>query len=1355
MDCENNDQKCTTSEKGAVKRFDKTTGVIDIVIKDVSLKCLIDTGAVVSCLSWQVYKNLNLQNYFPLVKSEHKFSHAGGGDLNAIGHTTIEIQIGNETFQQCFTVFQKLSHPCLLGRDFFDKYHAVISFEDSLLRLCKGTAVFMHSQKRNSTVIASCKDDVYVPGKSELLIPLYCKGKNLSTIIYIAEPKKDLTSKFFLAGARCIVQIQSGKVAFRVINPCSHTVKLSKGTRVAILSPIKEDQIIGSLDKDESEPKGTKLSDKEYIDLAHSLGIDLRDSDLSQEQKQQLLVFLGKNRKAFAKDASELIGTHKHFHTIHTKTDTPVRSVPYRTSPKMAQEIEKQIKVMEDTGLIEKSTSEWSSPVVLVKKKNGDFRFAVDYRKLNAITENLFFQIPRFSEVVDTISLSQPTVFSVLDLASGFWQIPLDPKTKHKTAFITRNGIYQFNRLPFGLKNAPMAFSMVMNEVLRGINWKYSLVYIDDIIIFSRSFQEHIDHLDQVFQRLTDANLKLQPAKCLFALPKVPYLGHVLSKDGIEPDLEKTKSVDTFPVPKNKHALQSFLGLCNYYRKFVRDFAHIASPLTMLLKKDETFIWTTDCQNAFDTLRQRLTSPPILAYPNFEKEFILYTDASDYAIGYILGQLDDTGKEKVIAYGGRSLNNAERKWGITDKEGLGLVEGIRYFKVYLTGRHFKVYTDHSALKCLELPKQLSGRKHRWHDFLQAFDFTIIHKPGRVHQNADAMSRREYSQLTDPVEPEPNVFPLVAPVVNSNQCDSNMVEYKLTYYDLHQINMTKIGPLSAIEHLCESEKKYQSVSSVKLMTDLTQYSPLDIRAKQCENEHFKAMIDYLENGTIPENETLTKAILRTSPDYEVDDNILYYKGYAPQGKGHRSERVLKQLMVPNSLKSELLHAYHDSQIGGHQGYDRTYARMKLKYWWHSMAKDIKEYIATCPICQLIKRQYHVKHTPLQPLPVTERFQRLHLDFLGPLPETTKGHKHILLVVDAFTKWPEAFPLPTNKASDVARILYDEIICRYGSPESILTDQGQCFMSNLVSELSKLFQIKQIKTSPYHPQTNASCERMNSYILQGLRAFCTENQDNWHEILPSVMLAYRTTPATQSTTLTPYMLMFGQECRLPIDTAFTSNNAETLCPNEHLARLLKQLKIKNKVASENILRQQQISKQNYDKNAAPSSFKVGDHVLLRNKKTKKGLSPKLSKKWYGPYYVVDALPNNTFWLRHCDTHQLKRRRIHASLMKPYHESNLSRNIPHSTEHSVSQGQDPQITSTPLSQSNDQQQPTQSQEQYEVDKIYRSTGLHEGKRWYYVKLKGIKGTKCIQDIYIPRELREQFHIQKTIAGKARKKK
>ena len=362
---------------------------------------------------------------------------------------------------------------------------------------------------------------------------------------------------------------------------------------------------------------------------------------------------------------------------------------------------------MEDADLIEPSVSPWQAPVVLVKKKDGTFRFAVDYRKLNQVTKPLHQPLPHIEEIFDTIGQNKPTLFSTLDCASGFWQIPLHKSTAHKTAFVTHQGVYQFKRLPFGMMNAPSVFAMVMNHVLRNLTSKFAMVYVDDILVFSPDFSQHLIHLSEIFSRLRRAQLRLKPTKCRLPMPKVNYLGHLISDSGVEMENAKLEKVQNYPKPCNIKSVRAFLGLCNYYRRFVRGFANIAKPLNELMKKDTKFEWNESCENAFQTLKYKLTSEPIvLKFPDYDKQFILYTDASDYAIGYVLGQIGNDNKEHVISYAGRSLTQAERKWPTFEKECLAVVDGIKHFHTYLEGdKKFRVFTDHKGLQYLKDTKQ--------------------------------------------------------------------------------------------------------------------------------------------------------------------------------------------------------------------------------------------------------------------------------------------------------------------------------------------------------------------------------------------------------------------------------------------------------------------------------------------------------------------------------------------------------------------------------------------------------------------------------------------------------------------------
>ena len=330
-----------------------------------------------------------------------------------------------------------------------------------------------------------------------------------------------------------------------------------------------------------------------------------------------------------------------------------------------------------------------------------------------------------------------------VDESLKYRALEMDPSSREKTAFTTHGGLFEFLVMPFGLTNAPSPFQRLMECVLRGFSWKICLVYLDDVIIFSPSFEEHLQHLRLVFQRFRDANIKLKPSKCHFAHTEVNYLGHVVSWEGVRPDPEKIKAVQEFPIPKTPLDVRAFLGLSGYYRKFVRDFSRIAAPLHELTKKNAKFVWTDTCHASFLQLKEALISAPILAFPDFHLPFHLYVDASNDAIGMVLGQIHDN-KEIVIAYAGRKLSAPEQHYSATEREALAVVAGIKHFQPYLYGRAFTVHTDHNALRWLMNVKDPTGRLARWSLYLQQYDFDIQHRAGRNNANADALSCRPYS-----------------------------------------------------------------------------------------------------------------------------------------------------------------------------------------------------------------------------------------------------------------------------------------------------------------------------------------------------------------------------------------------------------------------------------------------------------------------------------------------------------------------------------------------------------------------------------------------------------------------------------
>lgn len=435
-------------------------------------------------------------------------------------------------------------------------------------------------------------------------------------------------------------------------------------------------------------------------------------------------------------------------HKIDTGDNPPIRKNPYRLPHALKPVVNTQIQDMHQKGIIRESDSPWGSPVVIVSKKSLDgtpkYRFCVDYRALNAITRGDAYPLPNITETLDSLNGSQ--FFTTLDLCSGYHQVRMEPTDIEKTAFTLPGHHCEFVRMPFGLCNAPATFQRLMDTVLLGIKGESALVYLDDIIVYSSTLDQHAERLRNVLERLNCANLYVQLPKCTFAVREVEYLGHIVSGDGVKPDPKKIAAVANYPRPQNARDVRAFLGLVGYYRKFIKDFAGRTKPLTELLKKDSRFEWAKSQEIAFKDLTKALCHKPVLRYPDFSKPFIVSTDASGTAIGAVLAQ-SHNGNEHPIAYASRQLNKAEKNYGATERELLALVWATKYFRCYLYGRKFTAVTDHSALRWMLSLRDPSSRLTRWALRLSEFDYNVVHKPGKKHANADALSRHVNAIVT--------------------------------------------------------------------------------------------------------------------------------------------------------------------------------------------------------------------------------------------------------------------------------------------------------------------------------------------------------------------------------------------------------------------------------------------------------------------------------------------------------------------------------------------------------------------------------------------------------------------------------
>ncbi|KFD59900.1 hypothetical protein M514_27917 [Trichuris suis] len=430
------------------------------------------------------------------------------------------------------------------------------------------------------------------------------------------------------------------------------------------------------------------------------------DVELTLAEKRKLSTMLYKARKVFGTSLLDVGRCHVLKHDIRTGSAKPVRHPVRRLGPIERAEVSALIKQMLKAGIIEPPNCPWAAGIVPVRKKDNSIRLCVDYRKLNEVTRKDAYPLPRIDETLD--ALAGARYFSTIDLLSGCWQVELTDRAKETTAFITHDGLFHFNSMPFGLTGALASFQRLMERVLAGLKWNTCLVYLDDIIVFSRSADGHIERLARVFQRLRTAGLKVNASKCRLFRKEVQFLGHVVGQDGIRPDPSLTEKVRNFPVPQCLAEIQSFVGLASYYRKFIRGFAEIAKPLHQLAEKRKPFQWTAECAAAFNKLKEMLVSEPILRLPDFNRPFILDTDASNIAIGAVLSQLDDKGREHPVAFASRTLTRAEQRYYVTRKEMLAVVTFVERFRPYLQCK-FVPRTDHGSLRWLQSFKNPDGQ----------------------------------------------------------------------------------------------------------------------------------------------------------------------------------------------------------------------------------------------------------------------------------------------------------------------------------------------------------------------------------------------------------------------------------------------------------------------------------------------------------------------------------------------------------------------------------------------------------------------------------------------------------------------
>ena len=540
----------------------------------------------------------------------------------------------------------------------------------------------------------------------------------------------------FMCENNCQVDIEKETLKIRIKGQSEETVPLYVGDR---LKPPTDEAAYILQTEAEIEESGFPTEKVEnHLDDVQEI-VQLAAAGLQDVKlKDRLSILIGDYRDVFALTNDSLgtaIGTE---HYIDTNNNPPFKIAPYKVAPYKLPAVREEIKEMLDKGVIVPSKSPYSSPIVMVPKKDGTNRMCIDYRKLNEVTTKDAYPLPRIGQTID--ALQGAGYFSSLDLASGYWQVPVAEKDRPKTAFCTPDGgLYEFVKMPFGLTNAPATFQRLMNEIFKQDLFKHVLIFLDDLLVYSETPAEHLVHLEKVFQKLRAAGLKLKPKKCDLFQTQVNYLGHVLDKTGIRPDPKKLDAVREWERPKTVTQVRSFTAFCNYYRKFVKNFAEVAKPLYRLTSKGVKFTWENEHEDAFQLLKSRLLQAPILAFPNFHHPFVIDTDASETALGAVLSQVID-GDERPIAFESRVLSKTEVNYATTKREALGIVQAMQWFRPYIYGSQCIVRTDHASLQWL-FRQNADGMTFRMIQKMQEHNYRIVHRPREKHCNANGLSRR--------------------------------------------------------------------------------------------------------------------------------------------------------------------------------------------------------------------------------------------------------------------------------------------------------------------------------------------------------------------------------------------------------------------------------------------------------------------------------------------------------------------------------------------------------------------------------------------------------------------------------------
>ena len=984
---------------------------------------------------------------------------------------------------------------------------------------------------------------------------------------------------------------------------------------------------------------------------------------------------------------------------IDTGDSLPVAQSPYTLPLKHYDWVRQEIETLEKSGVIERSLSRWASPVIVVPKKSAPDepprrRLCVDYRKVNALQPEVkrtdkgtgclsLYPLPKIDEMFS--KLGGAKIFSTIDLRSGYYHIGLTRESRAKSAFVVPMGKWQFKRTPFGLSQAPAYFQLLIDQVLMGCSG-FAMGYLDDIIIFSKTEEEHLEHLKEIFVRLRKFGLKMKREKCSFFKKHIQYLGHLVSERGFEPLPEKLESIRKMPAPRTAKEVKQFLGLIGYYRKFVPRFADISRPLTKLTRHNVVFEWTDQCSKAFNHLRELLMEYPILRYPDPKQGYILYTDASGIGWSGVLTQehLDEKGKSKnhPICYVSGQFRGSQLNWAALTKEAYAIYMSVRRLSFYVTDAEVTIRSDHLPLKKFLNKQTMNSKVNNWAVELEQFRLHLEWIPGTRNLLADSLSRlldvvpdAQKTKEPDDHEFGSYCFEELEPAKVMEKVSTEVIELK----DNSEFPNDSQESRKSLEKPVESEisiEEKKAQDSYSEFSEHSQNSRTELAVKtfeikfeekpterrtllsgsECREDSQKSRESQCIEITEHEDLREIKLPLKQKQLQQLQMNDEYCRDVAKklhkdtelqkifikeEGVLYRlwieDGRTFKCILVPQVLQDFMIILAHD--YSGHNGSRRTYNCLKRQYYWPGIRKQIFRHCKKCKECVLQNQGQPEKcfgHFDSPDLPM----EFICMDLVGPIhPPSSRGNKYVLTVIDMLTGFTIAVPIKNKNAETICDAYRDNIYCVFGGSSRMLTDNGSEFKNKEIQEVCDTLGLKHIFSPVYTPQSNGRLEGWHRFFKACIAKHIRGGGVEWDELVPLAVSAYNFFPC-QSSKESPFVLMFGRDPITPV--------AKLLEPKPRYygergaALKMDTLRRLYTVVVQNIRKAREKIP---TKEEEPHKFKVNDMVLVKDP------DAAVFEPRYQPNFRVTAIfGNNRIEVQDERGHKSVRRSAHVKYIAP---------------------------------------------------------------------------------------------------------